>query len=124
MTQVLPAAVFETFAALLKSRSGLVIGPDKLYLLETRLAPILKQEKLRDLSALADRLRSPNAEPLIRQVVEAMTTNESFFFRDDKPFQHFAARHCRDLWPRVRRVRRSACGLRPRRLVRKPIRLP
>jgi chemotaxis protein methyltransferase CheR len=89
MTQVLPAAVFETFAALLKSRSGLVIGPDKLYLLETRLAPVLKQEKLRDLIALAERLRSPIAEPLIRQVVEAMTTNESFFFRDDKPLQHF-----------------------------------
>jgi chemotaxis protein methyltransferase CheR len=89
MTQVLPLAVFDTFAALLKSRSGLVIGPDKLYLLETRLAPILKQEKLNNLRALADRLRSPNAEPLIRQAVEAMTTNESFFFRDDKPFQHF-----------------------------------
>jgi chemotaxis protein methyltransferase CheR len=89
MTQMLPAAVFDTFAALLKSRSGLVIGPDKVYLLETRLAPILKQEKLRDLVALADRLRSSNAEPIIRQVVEAMTTNESFFFRDDKPFQHF-----------------------------------
>jgi len=89
MTQMLPAAVFDTFAALLKSRSGLVIGPDKVYLLETRLAPILKQEKLRDLVALADRLRSSDAEPIIRQVVEAMTTNESFFFRDDKPFQHF-----------------------------------
>src|SRR3974390_3513846 len=89
MTQTLPAAVFDAFAALLKSRSGLVIGPDKLYLLETRLAPILKQEKLRDLIALADRLRAPDAEPLIRQVVEAMTPNESFFFRDDKPFQHF-----------------------------------
>jgi chemotaxis protein methyltransferase CheR len=88
MTQM-PAPVFETFAALLKSRSGLVIGPDKLYLLETRLAPILKREKLHDLTALAGRLRSPNAEKLIRQVVEAMTTNESFFFRDDKPFQHF-----------------------------------
>ena len=42
---------------LLKSRSGLVIGPDKIYLLETRLAPILKREKLRDLAALAERLR-------------------------------------------------------------------
>jgi chemotaxis protein methyltransferase CheR len=89
MTQMLSAATFETFAALLKKRSGLVIGPDKIYLLETRLAPILKQEKLRDLVALADLLRSSNAEPLIRQVVEAMTTNESFFFRDDRPFQHF-----------------------------------
>ena len=89
MSQSLPSAAFQTFATLLKSRSGLVIGPDKLYLLETRLASILKREKLRDLAALADRLRAPGAEALIRQVVEAMTTNESFFFRDDKPFQHF-----------------------------------
>jgi len=89
MSQSLSSGAFQTFASLLKTRSGLVIGPDKLYLLETRLAPILKQEKLRDLAALADRLRAPAAEPLIRQVVEAMTTNESFFFRDDKPFQHF-----------------------------------
>jgi len=85
----LPGSVFDMFAALLKSRSGLVIGPDKIYLLETRLAPILKREKLPDLVALAGRLRSPKSETLIRQVVEAMTTNESFFFRDDKPFQHF-----------------------------------
>ena len=47
-------AAFQTFATLLKSRSGLVIGPDKLYLLETRLAPILKREHLRDLAMLAD----------------------------------------------------------------------
>ncbi len=91
MSQALSSTAFQTYATLLKTRSGLVIGPDKLYLLETRLAPILKCEKLRDLAALADRLRAPNAEPLIRQVVEAMTTNESFFFRDDKPFQHFRA---------------------------------
>jgi chemotaxis protein methyltransferase CheR len=89
MSQALSSAAFQTFATLLKSRSGLVIGPDKVYLLETRLAAILKREKLRDLAALADRLRAPSAEALIRQVVEAMTTNESFFFRDDKPFQHF-----------------------------------
>ena len=89
MSQTLAATAFDTFASLLKSRSGLVITPDKLYLLETRLASILKHEKLRDLTALAERLRAPSAEPLIRQVVETMTTNETFFFRDDKPFQHF-----------------------------------
>ncbi len=91
MSQSLSPAAFQTFAALLKTRSGLVIGPDKLYLLETRLAPILKREQLRDLPALADKLRASGVEALIRQVVEAMTTNESFFFRDDKPFQHFRA---------------------------------
>jgi chemotaxis protein methyltransferase CheR len=43
MSAALSAAAFATLAELLKSRSGLVIGPDKTYLLETRLAPILKR---------------------------------------------------------------------------------
>jgi chemotaxis protein methyltransferase CheR len=80
---------FETFATMLKSRSGLVIGSDKIYLLETRLAGLMKRAGLPDLNALADRLRRPASETLARDVVEAMTTNESFFFRDGKPFQHF-----------------------------------
>ena len=76
---------------MLRARSGLAIGPDKLYLLEVRLAPILKAQRLRDLDALAARLRQPGAEPVTPAVVEAMTSNESFFFRDDKPFAHFRA---------------------------------
>ena len=87
-TPLLPVAAFDTFANLLKSRSGLVIGPDKTYLLQTRLGGMLRREKLSDLPALANRLRAPGAEKLITEIVEAMTTNESFFFRDDKPFQH------------------------------------
>jgi hypothetical protein len=78
MSQALSAAAFDTFATLLKNRSGLVIGTDKLYLLETRLASILKREQCRDLAKLAERLRVPGSETLVRQVVEAMTTNESF----------------------------------------------
>jgi chemotaxis protein methyltransferase CheR len=81
-------ATFDALAALLKARSGLVIGPDKLYLLDTRLGPIMKREGLRDLAALAARVRV--APTLEREVVEAMTTNESLFFRDGKPFQHVA----------------------------------
>lgn len=44
---------FDQLASLLRARSGLVIGPDKLYLLEVRLGPILQRERLRDLAALA-----------------------------------------------------------------------
>jgi chemotaxis protein methyltransferase CheR len=80
---------FETIATLLRSASGLAIGPDKLYLLETRLAPLLRQHALGDLDALAAKLRAGGATVLERAVVEAMTTNESSFFRDDKPFTHF-----------------------------------
>jgi len=83
---------FQTLANLLKTKSGLVIGIDKLYLLETRLANIVKRENLPDLNALAERLRRLGSDALARDVVEAMTTNESFFFRDDKPFTHFRTR--------------------------------
>jgi chemotaxis protein methyltransferase CheR len=78
---------FEWLAALLRNGSGLVIGPDKLYLLETRLAPMLRANRLADLDALALKLRA-GAPALQRDVIEAMTTNESSFFRDDKPFVH------------------------------------
>ena len=91
MSPPLASVVFDTFATILKAHSGLVIGPDKTYLLETRLGPLLKRGKLPDLAALALQLRAPGSAALIAEVVEAMTTNESFFFRDDKPFQHFRA---------------------------------
>ncbi len=80
---------FDVLAACLRNGSGLVIGPDKLYLLEARLGRILKAQGLRDLDALADRVAADRGGALARDVIEAMTTNESFFFRDDKPFAHF-----------------------------------
>src|SRR6202012_3678762 len=89
MTATLSPLAFETLATLLKTKSGLIIGIDKLYLLETRLAPIVKREKLAELNWLGERLRRPGSDGLAREVVEAMTTNKSFFFRDDKPFHHF-----------------------------------
>ena len=89
MTAPLTTLAFDTLANLLKTKSGLVIGMDKLYLLETRLGSIVKRENLPDMNVLAERLRRPGNDALARDVVEAMTTNESFFFRDDKPFAHF-----------------------------------
>ena len=75
---------FAPIAAMLKARSGLTLGPDKLYLVETRLVSIMRREGARDLASLAAKLSPGNA--LEREVVEAMTTNESLFFRDQKPF--------------------------------------
>jgi len=81
---------FQAIAALLKRCSGLVVGPEKQYLLESRLNPIMSRLGLKSLDDLAVRLRSNDSElgELGRQVVEAMTTNESLFFRDDHPFVH------------------------------------
>ena len=79
---------FDFIAALVKARSGLMLTPDKRYMLESRLTPLLKREALADLDALALRLRDPRAAALAEAVTEALTTNESSFFRDGKPFDH------------------------------------
>ena len=77
---------YDAIVVALKARSGLSLGTDKAYLIETRLEPILKQHGLSNLAILADRMRTdPSLE---REVVEAMTTNETLFFRDGKPFDN------------------------------------
>ena len=79
---------FNFVATMVKSRSGLVLTPDKGYMLETRLSPLLRQEGLPSLDALAVKLKDPRAAALAQAVTEALTTNESSFFRDGKPFDH------------------------------------
>ncbi len=79
---------FDFIAKVLKDRSGLVITPDKAYLLESRLTPVARKRGLKGLDELMASLRSAG-EDLLREVTEAMTTNESFFFRDMKPFDQF-----------------------------------
>ncbi len=80
---------YDYLRKLLKERSGLVLSSDKQYLLESRLLPIVRRLELGNLGALVARLRAPGAEALITRVVEAMTTNESFFYRDKIPFDNF-----------------------------------
>ena len=77
---------FAFIAQFLKDRSGLVITPDKMYLLETRLAAILRDNSLSGLGALVELLRQPGGAKVKDQVVDAMTTNETSFFRDSNPF--------------------------------------
>jgi len=74
---------------MLKERSGLDLRADKTYLLESRLAPLARQHGYADLDALIADLRASRSEKMIREVMEAMTTNESFFFRDGTPFDIF-----------------------------------
>ena len=80
---------FEFLRRMLKERSGLVLSADKQYLLESRLLPIARRVGAANLGELAQRLRANGAEGLVVEVVEAMTTNETFFFRDKMPFDHF-----------------------------------
>jgi chemotaxis protein methyltransferase CheR len=80
---------YDYLRKLLKERSGLVLSADKQYLVESRLLPVARKAGCTGLSELVARLKGPNVEALVVEVVEAMLTNESFFLRDKTPFEHF-----------------------------------
>ena len=80
---------YDFIRKVLKERSGLVLGPDKQYLLESRLLPIVRKGGFGNLTGLIAALRAAPSSPLVNTVVEGMTTNESLFFRDKLPFDNF-----------------------------------
>lgn len=80
---------FEIIAQLLKERSGLALNKEKAYLLESRLNPVARKWNFSGFDELAQAIRMRGEEALLVDVTEAMTTNESFFFRDQKPFDQF-----------------------------------
>jgi chemotaxis protein methyltransferase CheR len=80
---------FDYLRKLLRERSGLVLAPEKQYLAESRLLPLARKNGMSTLTELVHRLKAPQTTDLAVQVVDAMTTNETFFFRDKVPFDHF-----------------------------------
>jgi chemotaxis protein methyltransferase CheR len=78
---------FDFIRRLLKQHSGLMLSAEKQYLVESRLMPLAQRAGI-DLAGLVRKLRSGD-EAVTVEVVEAMTTNETFFFRDKLPFEHF-----------------------------------
>jgi chemotaxis protein methyltransferase CheR len=79
---------FDWLRKLLKERSGLTLSAEKQYLLESRLLPVARRNGLANLGELVARLKGSVGSPLTTAVVEAMTTNETYFFRDKIPFDH------------------------------------
>jgi len=78
---------YEYLRKILKERSGLDLSADKQYLVESRLVPLARKNGLGGLPELVAKMKT-GAEALSSDVVEAMTTNETFFFRDKIPFDH------------------------------------
>jgi chemotaxis protein methyltransferase CheR len=79
---------YEYLRKLLKDHSGLDLSADKQYLIESRLLPLSRKCGVAGISELVQKMKGGSAAT-ISQVVEAMTTNETFFFRDKVPFDHF-----------------------------------
>jgi len=85
-------AVFDGFTAKLQSMAGIVMTKDKSYLLESRLTPIASEFDVEGVEALMQKfVAAPNTDPVVNAVVDAMTTNETLFFRDTRPFDIFKA---------------------------------
>ncbi len=80
------ASAFTFVSELVKRQAAIVIGPGKEYLVESRLLPLARDAGLDDVGALITRLQGSHDDVLRRQIVEAMTTNETSFFRDRDPF--------------------------------------
>jgi chemotaxis protein methyltransferase CheR len=80
------AGEFEYVSRLVRDRSGIVLD-GKEYLVDARLTPVVRQCKLESISALVGRLRADPTGTLATQVVAAMVTTETSFFRDLHPFE-------------------------------------
>ena len=99
---------FDSLCAYLKRTSGLILDQSKQYLIESRVLPIVKREKLGGLADLVLILERGTNQALAKEVVEAMTINETYFFRDRTPFDKF-----RDVvLPKIISARQSERSLR------------
>jgi chemotaxis protein methyltransferase CheR len=98
---------YDFLRKLLHDRSGLDLASDKQYLIESRLVPLARKAGLPGIPELVLKLKG-GAEALTAEVVEAMTTNETFFFRDKVPFDHLR----QTILPEVLAARASRRSLR------------
>lgn len=84
-----PDDAFNIYKDLLQKESGHCLTPDKAYLLDSRLGPIAKKWDYPDLESMAKAMKSSPSREIVKDIVEAMTTNETLFFRDSRPFDLF-----------------------------------
>ena len=80
---------FDIYRDLLIKKSGLVLTQDKSYLVESRLNPVAKKWGYENIDGMTHVLRAVPPQELINDIIEAMTTNETSFFRDNTPFEVF-----------------------------------
>ena len=98
---------YEYLRKLLKDHSGLDLSADKQYLIESRLLPLARKADLPGISELVQKMKGGSAS-VTTQVVEAMTTNETLFFRDKVPFDHFRV----SIMPEILQARASRKSIR------------
>ncbi len=78
---------FSYISSLVRRKSAIILEGEKAYLVESRLTPMVRELGLLNISELVAELQKPGSQNLNQRVVEAMTTNETSFFRDIHPFK-------------------------------------
>jgi len=78
---------FEFVRKMVRDHAGIIIEPGKEYLVESRLQPLAKREGFGSIADVVAKARSPLGQVLSQKIVDAMTTNETTFFRDVEPFE-------------------------------------
>ena len=80
---------FRVFSRYIHEITGIHLKPEKAYLLETRMKPLFEQHHCSTFSELYYKIRSDHTKQLQKQVINAITTQETLFFRDQSPFEMF-----------------------------------
>lgn len=80
-------STFDFLCNFVREKSAIVLEPSKAYLVESRLNPVARENGLASLDDLVAALKKPGNRDIATQVIDAMTTNESSFFRDLHPFE-------------------------------------
>lgn len=78
---------YHQFRTFLEQQCGIVLGENKQYLVKSRLAPLMSKFQVSSLGELVTRTLSPTERQLRAAVIDAMTTNETLWFRDEYPFE-------------------------------------
>ena len=95
-------------STVVSNQTGNVISPSQAYLVESRLKPVVEHAGIQDIHALVTELRKSRSSPLHHQVAEAMTINETHFFRDPDLFEAIAGHVIPELIA-SRQTKRSLC---------------
>jgi chemotaxis protein methyltransferase CheR len=78
---------YANFRTFLEDKVGIVLGDNKQYLVTSRIGHFLRQHEMQNLSELLEQIHKPGESKLMQEVVDAMTTNETLWFRDRFPFE-------------------------------------
>jgi len=110
---VLAPDEYEAFRVFLEQACGIVLGDNKHYLVVSRLSRVLSEQGIDSLGELVRRLKASRGDGLRERIIEAMTTNETYWFRDGYPFEVLKTRIIPELagrGPRPLKIWSAACS--------------